>query len=101
MDSKKDADQISMKMSSGAWWWNCGCLVSPHCVCHLFLYTKAVSICLIPPRPSYPRAVLAIYSLLFMRFAWMVTPRNYLLLGVHIVNETAQLNLIRKKLVHE
>ncbi|KAI9168157.1 hypothetical protein H9P43_007529 [Blastocladiella emersonii ATCC 22665] len=36
-------------------------------------------------------AALSIYSLLFMRFAWMVTPRNHLLLAVHVVNETAQL----------
>ena len=34
---------------------------------------------------------LSVYSLLFMRFAWRVEPRNYLLLLVHAVNETAQL----------
>lgn len=34
---------------------------------------------------------LCIYSLLFMRFAWMVQPRNYLLLACHMTNETAQL----------
>ncbi|KAI9217103.1 hypothetical protein BC828DRAFT_391996 [Blastocladiella britannica] len=34
---------------------------------------------------------LSIYSLLFMRFAWMVQPRNHLLLAVHVVNEGAQL----------
>ncbi|KAI8900406.1 mitochondrial pyruvate carrier [Globomyces pollinis-pini] len=34
---------------------------------------------------------LSIYSLLFMRFAWQVQPRNYLLLAVHAVNEGAQL----------
>jgi len=26
-----------------------------------------------------------------MRYAWMVTPRNYLLLVCHVINETAQL----------
>ncbi|KAH6568815.1 hypothetical protein BASA50_009328 [Batrachochytrium salamandrivorans] len=34
---------------------------------------------------------LSVYSLLFMRFAWEVKPRNYLLLVVHIVNESAQI----------
>ncbi|KAI8867945.1 UPF0041-domain-containing protein [Ramicandelaber brevisporus] len=34
---------------------------------------------------------LSMYSLLFMRFAWMVQPRNYLLLACHITNEAAQL----------
>lgn len=34
--------------------------------------------------------VLCAYSLLFMRFAWMVTPRNYLLLSCHVCNETVQ-----------
>jgi hypothetical protein len=35
--------------------------------------------------------VLTIYSLLFMRFAWMVTPRNYLLLACHTTNAGAQM----------
>ncbi|KAI3656791.1 hypothetical protein MP638_004168, partial [Amoeboaphelidium occidentale] len=34
---------------------------------------------------------LCIYSLLFMRFAWMVKPRNLLLLSCHATNETLQL----------
>ncbi|KAG0257313.1 hypothetical protein BG011_004027 [Mortierella polycephala] len=34
---------------------------------------------------------LSVYSLLFMRFAWMVQPRNYLLLTCHATNECAQL----------
>lgn len=34
---------------------------------------------------------LCVYSALFMRFAWMVQPRNYLLLACHAFNETAQL----------
>eukprot|EP00898_Chlorokybus_atmophyticus_P008719 jgi/Chlat1/8849/Chrsp91S08179 len=34
---------------------------------------------------------LCVYSLLFMRFAWMVQPRNYLLLSCHVANETVQL----------
>lgn len=41
--------------------------------------------------------VLCGYSLLFMRFAYMVQPRNYLLLTCHACNETVQLtNLFRK-----
>ena len=34
---------------------------------------------------------LSLYSALFMRFAWMVQPRNYLLFACHFTNETAQL----------
>ncbi|KAI8556258.1 hypothetical protein RHMOL_Rhmol05G0238900 [Rhododendron molle] len=34
---------------------------------------------------------MCIYSALFMRFAWMVQPRNYLLLACHVSNETVQL----------
>ncbi|KAI9095221.1 brain protein 44-like protein [Phlyctochytrium arcticum] len=34
---------------------------------------------------------LTMYSLLFMRFAWMVQPRNYLLLACHAANESCQL----------
>jgi len=36
-------------------------------------------------------AALSLYSLLFMRFAWVVQPRNPLLFAVHFVNESAQL----------
>ncbi|KAJ1515227.1 hypothetical protein HMI54_012658 [Coelomomyces lativittatus] len=35
-------------------------------------------------------AALSVYSLLFMRFAWKVIPRNPLLLACHMANETAQ-----------
>jgi len=34
---------------------------------------------------------LSLYSLMFMRFAWKVQPRNLLLLGCHMTNEVAQL----------
>nr|ACI66924.1 Brain protein 44-like protein [Salmo salar]ADM16095.1 Brain protein 44-like protein [Salmo salar] len=34
---------------------------------------------------------LTCYSLLFMRFAYKVQPRNWLLFGCHLTNETAQL----------
>jgi len=33
---------------------------------------------------------LACYSMVFMRFAWMVQPRNYLLFACHFTNATAQ-----------
>ncbi|KAG0164943.1 pyruvate transporter mpc1 [Apophysomyces sp. BC1015] len=35
---------------------------------------------------------LCVYSALFMRFAWAVQPRNYLLLACHATNEAAQLS---------
>jgi len=35
--------------------------------------------------------VMCIYSALFMRFAWVVQPRNYLLMACHVSNETVQL----------
>ncbi|KAM5536216.1 hypothetical protein V8D89_010115 [Ganoderma adspersum] len=34
---------------------------------------------------------LASYSMVFMRFAWRVQPRNYLLFACHATNATAQL----------
>ncbi|CAG5129189.1 unnamed protein product, partial [Candidula unifasciata] len=34
---------------------------------------------------------LSIYSILFMRFAWKVIPRNLLLMSCHVTNEVAQL----------
>jgi hypothetical protein len=36
------------------------------------------------------------YSGLFMRFAWMVQPRNYILLGCHTANVGAQSNQLRR-----
>lgn len=34
---------------------------------------------------------LCLYSAMFMRFAWMVQPRNLLLFACHFTNEGAQL----------
>ncbi|KAK6246468.1 hypothetical protein SCA6_009558, partial [Theobroma cacao] len=34
---------------------------------------------------------MCVYSLLYMRFAWVVQPRNLLLLACHASNETVQL----------
>uniref|UniRef100_A0A2A4IS31 Mitochondrial pyruvate carrier n=1 Tax=Heliothis virescens TaxID=7102 RepID=A0A2A4IS31_HELVI len=34
---------------------------------------------------------LSLYSLMFMRFAWKVQPRNMLLFACHVTNEAAQL----------
>ncbi|KAG8634928.1 mitochondrial pyruvate carrier 1 [Manihot esculenta] len=36
-------------------------------------------------------AVMCVYSAMFMRFAWMVQPRNLHLLVCHVSNETVQL----------
>ncbi|MCO5562576.1 hypothetical protein L7F22_016204 [Adiantum nelumboides] len=36
-------------------------------------------------------SAMCVYSGLFMRFAWMVQPRNYLLLSCHAANESVQL----------
>ncbi|XP_068654674.1 mitochondrial pyruvate carrier 1-like isoform X1 [Aristolochia californica] len=41
-------------------------------------------------------AVMCVYSGLFMRFAWMVQPRNYLLLACHACNETVQLYQLQR-----
>lgn len=41
------------------------------------------------------------YSALFMRFAWMVQPRNYLLFSCHLTNETVQLIQGYRYLKHE
>ncbi|KAG9447208.1 hypothetical protein H6P81_013336 [Aristolochia fimbriata] len=40
--------------------------------------------------------VMCIYSGLFMRFAWMIRPRNYMLLGTHVCNETVQLYQLQR-----
>ncbi|KAL3162486.1 pyruvate transporter mpc1 [Trebouxia sp. C0010 RCD-2024] len=42
--------------------------------------------------------VMCIYSLLFMRFAWAINPRNYLLFACHASNEAVQLNQMRRVL---
>lgn len=34
---------------------------------------------------------MCVYSALFMRFAWKVQPRNYLLFSCHTANESVQL----------
>lgn len=51
-----------------------------------------------PSDPPHPHATSAmcVYSLLFMRFAWMIQPRNYLLLACHASNECVQLNQMRR-----
>eukprot|EP00735_Rhodelphis_limneticus_P011826 TRINITY_DN4979_c0_g1::TRINITY_DN4979_c0_g1_i1::g.16583::m.16583 TRINITY_DN4979_c0_g1::TRINITY_DN4979_c0_g1_i1::g.16583 ORF type:complete len:109 (-),score=13.01,sp/Q949R9/MPC1_ARATH/71.57/1e-49,MPC/PF03650.8/9.5e-39 TRINITY_DN4979_c0_g1_i1:180-506(-) len=41
-------------------------------------------------------SALCCYSALFMRFAWMVKPRNYLLLACHIANESVQLYQLQR-----
>ena len=45
--------------------------------------------------------VLMFYSILFMRFAWRVQPRNLLLLSCHTANSCMQAFLLQKKLRHD
>jgi Mitochondrial pyruvate carriers len=45
--------------------------------------------------------VLIVYSSLFARWAWVVKPRNLLLMGCHITNVGAQLNQLRRALEHK
>ena len=43
---------------------------------------------------------MCIYSLLFMRFAWEIKPRNMLLFACHASNEVVQLNQLRRYMQH-
>ena len=67
VDMKKPANQISVNMTGG----ESECIVADP-------------------------VALSVYSLLFMRFAWMVQPRNYLLLACHASNEAAQLYQLQR-----
>lgn len=51
-----------------------------------------------PPEAISPNmtGAMAVYSLLFMRFALRVQPRNLLLFGCHFCNEVVQLNQLRR-----
>ena len=40
------------------------------------------------------------YSTLFMRFAWRVQPRNFILFACHFANFSAQSYLLSRKLAH-
>ena len=42
-------------------------------------------------------STLAMYSLAFMRFAWRVSPRNYILFACHIFNEGVQLTQLYRR----
>ena len=46
-------------------------------------------------------ATLFFYSLLFMRFAWRVQPRNLLLLSCHTANASMQAMLLQKRVRHD
>lgn len=46
-------------------------------------------------------ATLFFYSLLFMRFAWRVQPRNLLLLSCHTANASMQFMLLQKRVRHD
>ncbi len=45
--------------------------------------------------------VLCAYSALFMRFAWMVVPRNYILLSCHVCNISVQGYQLSRALEHK
>ena len=53
---------------------------------------------IISPRMT---AALCVYSGLFMRFAWMVQPRNHLLFACHAANETCQLVQLGRYFTHK
>ncbi len=44
---------------------------------------------------------LAMYSLAFMRFAWRVAPRNYILLSCHVFNEAVQLTQLYRAIEYK
>ena len=44
---------------------------------------------------------LTVYSGLFMRFAWRVQPRNYILLACHTANGSVQVRILRRDTTHE
>ncbi|XP_054800539.1 mitochondrial pyruvate carrier 1-like isoform X3 [Prosopis cineraria] len=46
-------------------------------------------------------AVMCVYSAMFMRFAWVVRPRNIHLMVCHISNETLQLYQLSRQLEQE
>ena len=46
-------------------------------------------------------ATLAIYSCLFMRFAWKVQPRNMILFACHAANASAQTYLLGRRLAYD
>lgn len=46
-------------------------------------------------------AVLSLYSLVFMRFFWMVSPRNLFGVVTHVCNEAAQLTQLYRKIRYD
>eukprot|EP01091_Cochliopodium_minus_P011061 TRINITY_DN3071_c0_g1_i2.p1 TRINITY_DN3071_c0_g1~~TRINITY_DN3071_c0_g1_i2.p1 ORF type:complete len:114 (-),score=11.45 TRINITY_DN3071_c0_g1_i2:81-422(-) len=46
-------------------------------------------------------SAMCVYSMLFMRFAWMVQPRNMLLFACHFSNESVQLFQLGRKVNYE
>ncbi|KAF0973863.1 hypothetical protein FDP41_007250 [Naegleria fowleri] len=55
-----------------------------------------------PEKVSGPMTfALCCYSGIFMRFAWVVKPRNLLMLSMHVVNEIIQLYHLTRKISYE
>lgn len=48
------------------------------------------------PPAKKTKTAMCVYSCLFMRFAWEIQPRNYILLACHASNECVQLNQMRR-----
>lgn len=49
----------------------------------------------------HPMTAMCVYSMLFMRFAWMVQPRNYLLFACHASNESVQFYHFQRRVRYE
>ena len=56
-----------------------------------------------PPERISPRMTLTLagYSCMFMRFAWMVSPRNMLLFSCHLTNASMQLYLLSRRRAYD
>lgn len=92
-DSQKSPEVISPNMTGGT----ChGCLPCGSATCALLHLAAILSCDLFMCSPFMSAAVMCVYSLLFMRFAWEINPRNYLLLACHAANEGVQLNQLRR-----
>merc|ERR1711962_150691 len=90
----KMAARLLRKLRSKEFWWDYIC--STHFWGPVFNWgipIAAISDIQKSPEMISPRmtVTLCMYSAIFMRFAWVVNPRNHLLFACHVTNETAQL----------
>ena len=47
------------------------------------------------------QVAMCLFSMVFMRMAWMVKPRNYQLFFMHLTNEGLQLNLLARRVKYD